>query len=138
VWRVPVNGGDAARVTSGGGFEAFESVDGSIVYVQRGNDVWRVPAGGSEESLVVAGGLEWGFWGVSRNDICWLDRRSRQEHLVECLAPATGQKRTIAVFESGLAIPGPPGFTISPDGRSILIARTDHGGYDLMLVENYR
>ncbi len=55
VWRKPVTGGTATQVTHQGGYEAFESLDGAMVYYTKsrsGGGLWQVPVDGGEERLV--------------------------------------------------------------------------------------
>lgn len=47
---------------------------------------------------------------------------------------ATGTAKDLAKLGS----PTDMGFSVSPDGRSLLYTQHDQGGSDLMLVENFR
>jgi hypothetical protein len=50
---------------------------------------------------------------------------------------ATRRVKQIGVLEKD-PLQGPPGLTVSPDGRWILFAQADQSISDIMLVENFR
>ncbi len=71
VWKMSSTGGSAVQVTRRGGFAAFESPDGKVVYYAKGRNVpglWRIPTDGGEETELISS-LEpgyWGYWAVLR------------------------------------------------------------------------
>jgi Tol biopolymer transport system component len=69
VWKAPAAGGPAIQVTKQGGFEAFESLDGKLLYYTKGRGpggIWQMPVAGGEEGqvpeLLQAG--YWRYWAV--------------------------------------------------------------------------
>jgi hypothetical protein len=51
---------------------------------------------------------------------------------------STGRvERRVATLERAIK-QGPPGLTVSPDGRWLLYTRIDQSGSDIMLMENFR
>jgi hypothetical protein len=55
-----VEGGQPIQVTKKGGWEAFESFDGSTVYYSKLGDpdaIWKVPTAGGEEKRFLANTL---------------------------------------------------------------------------------
>ena len=56
IWKMPAEGGPPVQVTRTGGFEAFESPDGKLLYYTKGRQtpgLWSMPVGGGEETRVL-------------------------------------------------------------------------------------
>lgn len=137
VWKIPVEGGAAVQVTQQGGFEAFESTDGKMLYYSKGNAIWRMEvAGGAETQLL--DGIAWGYWAVTAQGICYLNRQATPRPAIELFNFATRQVSRLATVEKDPSIPSPPGFAVSPDGRWILFKRIDQSDNDILLVENFQ
>jgi len=52
IWKVPAKGGQPLQVTRGGGFEAFESFEGDVIYYSKRDrqlGLWRIRPDGSDE-----------------------------------------------------------------------------------------
>jgi Tol biopolymer transport system component len=141
VWKVPAEGGQAVQVTKQGGYAAFESPDGQVLYYAKleSAGLWRMPVEGGEESLVLdqlqAG--YWGAWAVADKGIYFINPEAKPRATIEFFSFATRRITRIAVLErepvnwfSNLAI--------SPDGRWILYTQLDQDGNDIMLVENFQ
>ncbi len=138
VWKIPTTGrGVAVQVTRDGGRVPRESLDGKHVYYVKPqpdpSGLWRVPVDGGREAQILDS--------VSRNfaltpdGIYYLRGPDRDGiHFIEHHEFASGASKRIA------SLAGPPdvGFTVSPDGQSIVYAQYDHFDADLMLVENFR
>jgi len=141
VWKAPEEGGQAIQVTKRGGFAAFESADGRVLYYAKFDSpgLWRVPVGGGEESLVcdrLRPGY-WGAWAVADKGIYFINPEAEPRAAIEFFSFATGQTTRIALLEKEPA-KFTPNLTLSPDGRSILYTQLDQSGNDIMLVENFR
>ncbi len=132
VWKTPAAGGAAVQMTRNGGWMAFESPDGESVYYVKmsGDELWRVPANGGEERVVITALGSWDF-SVFHDGIYFVETVS-PEPSIRFLSFVTGKTRVVAPIQSV------GGFSVSPDRRSILFARGDASGSDLMLVENFR
>jgi dipeptidyl aminopeptidase/acylaminoacyl peptidase len=68
-WKMQAAGGPAVQVTRQGGFEAFESAGGELLYYTKGRGrggIWQLPVAGGEErqvpELLDAG--YWRYWAV--------------------------------------------------------------------------
>lgn len=101
VWKVPSEGGLAIQVTRDGGAEASESLDGRYLYFTKYNglpwtfalsSVWRMPVEGGEETLVIPQ-TSVGYWGVTRDGICYLNGEGDLPFAFEFLSFKDGQKR---------------------------------------------
>lgn len=140
VWKMPSAGGPPVRVTSHGGFGAFESPDGKFLYYTKYPAVlgiWRIPTGGGEETKVIPT-LEpgyWGYWGVVEDGIFYLDTTAKPAIAFYNFST----RRVTRLFE----IERRPareitGLGVSPDGRSILYTQLEPLSRDIVLVENFR
>jgi hypothetical protein len=134
---MPVNGGEAVRVTRAGGYAPFESPDGRAVYYIKGDkevtSLCKVPVDGGEESQVL--GSIWAHnFAVANRGIYFIpgpDRVGR--FFIHFFSFATGQVKQIAGIQKQPLY----GFSVSPDERCILYTQVDQTGSDLMLVENF-
>jgi Tol biopolymer transport system component len=71
IWKMPSAGGTAMQMTSGGGFEAFESPDGHTLYYleqMRTAKLWQMPSGGGTASLILDS-VHDGRWAVTEAGI---------------------------------------------------------------------
>ena len=144
VWKLPVAAdGQALRLTSNGGFEAFEAPDGKSVYYskERGTDgLWTIPAAGGEERRVpeLAQAGYWRSWSVSNDGIYFVAHTgSPPPHPLNFFNFATHRvvKRTVVEKPPMWYTPG---LTVSPDGRWLLYAQLDQHVSNVLLVENFR
>ncbi len=80
IWKLPIAGGPAIRITQGGGREAFEAADGRSVFYAKAeqNGIWRVPTDGGEEIAVTDGGRQ-GMWAVLPGDRLLLTAGGRNQ-----------------------------------------------------------
>jgi Tol biopolymer transport system component len=138
IWKAAPDGSKQTRLAEGFGTQPEEGPDGKYVYFRRYRAIWRVPAnGGSEEEVE---GTERDMIGSAPLQISpkgfyfaeW-DRSDRK--VVIGMQDWKTQKRvTLATLENA----DPSSYSVSPDGKSILFARTDRDETRLMLVDNFR
>lgn len=139
VWRMPATGGEAAPITSNGGFGPMASPDGVWIYYAKHHTpgLWRTPNGGGSETRIL-GDLDprdWGSWAVHENGLYYLQRG--QPTILAYLDFATG--RTDTLFTPARRVPGmDPAFAVSPDGQWLLFGQVDRLDSDLMMVEDFR
>jgi Tol biopolymer transport system component/serine/threonine protein kinase len=141
-WKVPAAGGQAIQVTRQGGFESFESADGKLLYYTKGRGpggIWQMPVAGGEErqvpELLDAG--YWRYWAVLDNGIYFVAPVATTRAALKYFNFATRRVMQLGVLERD-PLKGPPGLTVSPDGRWVLYAQVDQSISDIMLVENFR
>ena len=142
IWRVPAAGGQAVQVTQHGGFEAFESPDGKLLYYTKGRGpggVWQMPVAGGEERQVaeLANAGHRRYWAVQNEGIYFVSPRSGARAAINFFSFARRLVTQIGVLEKD-PLQGPPGLTVSPDGRWVLYAQADQSISDIMLVDNFR
>jgi Tol biopolymer transport system component len=140
VWRVPAAGGADEQLTHDGGGFSFESFDGRTLYYVRavtaapGSLMARPMAGGKEHTI--SGCVS--DYAVAPRGIFYVEcatpgaPASGQENLRYWDA-ATGRDRPVATLDADWI----GGLSASPDGQSILYARS-HLTSDLMSIENFR
>ncbi len=141
-WKVPAEGGQAMQVTKNGGFEAFESFDGELLYYTKGRGpggIWQMAVAGGEErqvpELLSAG--YWRYWAVLNDGVYFVAPVASARPAITFFSFATQRALQLGVLERD-PLQGPPGLTVSPDSRWVLYAQVDQSVSDIMLVENFR
>lgn len=136
---MPSGGGPAVQVTRNGGWDAIASPDGRYVYyAQRSQPgIWRVPVDGGEETKVLDRGRH-GRWAVAAPGLYLADTTADGIPFVERFPLAGGRPTRVAELPKGAVIDGFPALTVSPDGRTIVLALVDQTESDILLVENFR
>jgi hypothetical protein len=152
VWKIPAAGGSPVQVTRDGGFIAFESPDGALLYYSKGRDqpeLWKkaLPAGEEVPVLPDFAWASYGPWRVTSQGVCFLDRDTKagsRSPVLKLLPHAGGAAKVLATLE-GAAYPlGVSGvtswhpLTISPDGKYLLITQLDQRQSNIMIAEGFR
>ena len=147
IWKVPRPGGDAVQVTRRGGFASMESPDGKYLYYfndRKPAGLWRTPTSGGLEAPVLERGapiLNWSWWTITDRGIIYIDDldSSRQPAAwpVKLFDTATRATTTLATIPKAPLMLR-PGFTASPDGRTIVYWVWDQVTSNIMLLENFR
>jgi hypothetical protein len=138
IWKMPSEGGEPLQVTKQGGFRAFESADGKMIYYAKTSsdpDIWRVPAtGGQESPLSPRIHLhQWRDWALVDNGILFVPERSGPNAALKFFDFARGSINSIATIEK-------PGewISASADGKFVLYHQFDELESGIMLLENFR
>jgi Tol biopolymer transport system component/predicted Ser/Thr protein kinase len=140
IWKAPAQGGDTVQVTKGGGREAFESVDGKLLFYSKsqGPGIWSVPVEGGEETQVINKAGQ-SIWGVARDGICFFDWKDAVHPLMQFYNFRDRRWTTLYEFPQGTLLDGGnTAISVSPDERWILYTQIDQAGSNLVLVENFR
>jgi Tol biopolymer transport system component len=140
LWKTEFPSGRSEQVPGDGGISAFASPDGKFIYyTKRGRiGLWRMPVdGGGQEEPAASLGHPY-FWGMSKEDACFLDV-FKEQIAITCLKLGTKRLFTVATFPNdGRIRPTGPSFAVSPDGRWILYSHIEREEADLMLVDKFR
>lgn len=152
VWKVSAEGGTPSQVTRGGGMIAFESTDGSTLYYSKraGNGLWRKSLPEGDETPLPGGCARaaFGAWRVDAHGVVCLDFESRNGVPFSVLRrwpnPSGPIQTLFAIAEPRILPGGPVGITayhpisLSPDGKSLLLARIEQSQSNIMFSNSTR
>jgi len=139
VWRKPAaTHAQPLQITRKGGEFAYESSDRQFIYFLKPThadpevrSLWKTPVQGSEESEIVDTIFDNCFDFVKDGIYFIANQRYPQARF---LSFATGRIATVATLPRTIVW----GFSVSPDGRSLLYSELVPFRASLMLVEGYR
>jgi Tol biopolymer transport system component len=121
-----------------GGGPARESPDGRMLFYQKDHEevtsLWKVPVEGGEETQVLESVCCLNFAVVDEGIYFINESRGGDNPSIEYLNFATRKIETIATLGNAAAY----GFSVSPDGRSLLYSQYQPWESDLWMVENFR
>jgi Tol biopolymer transport system component len=147
IWRMPSAGGEAAQMTTEGGFEPQESADGRYLYyvdrVPAGRAgaadearLMRMPAAGGRAEKVREGVTPF-FWAVTQRGV-YILKNEGPEAEIELAADGGGVRQAGRLpFRVPSALT-PGRFTVSRDGRWALVNAAEPPDGDLMMIEDFR
>ena len=90
---------------------------------------------GGEEAQVVEE-TSVGYWGLTKDGICYLNPKGDLPYALEFLNFATGRNQTFGLIEKE-PFWNLSSFAVSPDGRWILYTKRPNEERDLMLIESF-
>jgi Tol biopolymer transport system component len=153
IWRVPVRGGEPEQITWNGGMLAYEAPGGKEVYYAGPREkpgIFKTRLGAKNEEVVMEG-YRFGYlgmWQLMGAGVCYLELEEGRDgvHPVLRLKPyGEATARTLAVLPpratprgnaGGLTVWHP--FSVSPEGRSVLMTQLDQGLSTIMVGERPR
>ncbi|HEX2522610.1 MAG TPA: hypothetical protein VHP35_10835, partial [Terriglobia bacterium] len=147
IWKMPAEGGQAARVTRNGGFEAVEASDGHFLYYSKidkhearsgSAHLWKTSLQNGEETLLFDRAIYPRYWAVTDRGIYFVPSDWSRGPSIEFFSFATEQVTQVVPLERPPVAYANPGLTVSPDGQWILCALLEQDTSDIMLVENFR
>ena len=138
IWKVPVEGGAAVRLTEGKDrVSPQESADGKRVFFYRDEggheEAWSASANGGDERPIPGMPADVG-WVPARNGIYFING-SQRHYSLNYLDFGTQHVHKIADLPSLFVIWGP---SISPDGHTFLFSGIEHSEGNIFLVEGFR
>jgi Tol biopolymer transport system component/DNA-binding winged helix-turn-helix (wHTH) protein len=140
IWKAHADGSEPIQLTRGGGYQAFESPDGKLVFYAKerfGPGIWSVPAGGGPEVPVLQAAWH-NAWAVDKSGIYYIDydRADSSTVPVNRFDFATRGIVDIATLPR-LAARRVPALAVRRDGRWLAwVAQVDQGS-GLMLVRDF-
>jgi Tol biopolymer transport system component/DNA-binding winged helix-turn-helix (wHTH) protein len=144
VWRIPVAGGAAVRVTGEGPDNPQLSPDGERLYYTVGGELghseqaelWSMPVnGGDARREPGMPPLKLGAaWTTTRNGIYFIDG-SEPPFAMCYLEFATRHLYKVSDLPLSFVLGG---IAVSPDNGTLLFTGIDHGESDIVLAENFR
>jgi Tol biopolymer transport system component len=140
IWKAPAQGGDAVEVTKAGGYEAFESLDGKLLFYAKPQTagIWSAPVQGGEETQIMEKGPR-SFWAVAKDGICFFDWKDALHPIMRFYEFRDRRSTVLYEFPPGTNVSNPNGtaMSVSPDGQWIIYTQLDQAGSNLVLVENF-
>ena len=147
VWKVRLDGGDPVQVTTSGGANAIESVDGEwLFYIKDHNpawetSLWRVPLRGGVEEKVLESVMRSYF--VGEEGIFFISQTHPEHGRSTSPADAYLQLYRFESRQSEVIAPvhtawKSQGLSVSPDGRSFLFTDAVQEGGDLVMLEDFQ
>jgi len=139
IFKIPLEGGEAVRLTNTSAIDPFESHDGRWLYFTRENRIWKVRAAGGTEEIVseeidLFAGQAWSL--DQQDNIYWFERDEEAgQWVVRKLAPQ-GEISNVAFMDRPPL--GRAGLNVAPDGTWFVYAQDDQTQSDLMLIENFQ
>ena len=129
------------QVTTGGGTETYESVDGATLYYERDHELWSQPVGGGAAVRLLPY-MRHGWWSVLGEGIVWVDLRNgegkeEEPKPVMLFDPRTRRLSKIGVI-NGILHSDRPDFCVSPDFRLILYVRGEFNNSGIRMLFNPR
>ena len=122
IWKQRADGsGEARRITTGGGYEAFEAPDREFLYFVRDREsrtLWRVPVDGGSEEIVLKDGPTESLWSVSQQWVYF-----RDGHQLKRFALKTGAVET--VYHTDETRTPIDGFAACPDRPILFWSQVD-------------
>ena len=137
IWKAPVEGGAAVRLTGEGRYWPQESVDGTRVFFGTNEggyaQVWSASVDGGDERPVTGMPAN-EQWVPARSGMYFIDGSPRH-HFLAHFDFVTRHVRKIADLPGLFVIWGP---SLSPDGHTFLFTGREHSESDIFLVEGFR
>jgi Tol biopolymer transport system component len=140
VWKRNLASGQEEQLTRQGGFAAFESYDGKMLYYSRfeGGGIWRVPVDGGPEERITEG-LHLAYWGdfaVTETGLYLLDVDANPSPTILYYDFQTRQLTPVLRLKQN-PIPWSANLAASRDGRTLFFAEGDSKS-SITMVENFQ
>jgi Tol biopolymer transport system component len=143
IWKMPADGGPPVQITKNGGFAAFESPDGKLLYYAKYDapGLWSVPVPGGAETQILDSPPQayWGYFAVASDGLYFAGGDEKHRPVINFYDFTSRKTTRVAEWEKEK---GPyqaaPGMSVSADGRSVLYVQLDEARNNLMLAENFR
>jgi len=136
--RLPVEGGQPVQITRNGGHRAWESPDGSSLFIEKAETpgLFRARLDGSGETMLLPDVLVGGC-SLSRDGIFYVPRGDTLPLPILFHDLRTGAARQVGRIEKPVARQSNY-LSASWDGKRLVWSQRDSSTADLMLVENFR
>jgi ECF sigma factor/WD40-like Beta Propeller Repeat len=138
VWRVRLRDGEAEQITHAGGSAPLESPDGKTLYFIRSGKLFAIELPNGPEREVLSTLLGWEYWPVQQGLFYIPPAAPGQPQGtfgLFFLDFLTGKNERRGTFQFQYLHGG---FSVSPDGKTVLLNGVARIGVNLMLVENFR
>ena len=137
-YKMPADGGEAVRLTEGGGNNCQESPDGGHLYYvpgQHSDALWRVPIEGGEAARITPNLRHSSNYKVSPEGVYFVSAQADDAGAsIHFLDFASGDTHNVVEIPRQIQ----HGLSVTKDGKNLIWSQLDQTGADLMLVENFR
>jgi Tol biopolymer transport system component len=144
LWAMNREGSDLRQVTKTGAREGIPAPDGRSIYLTHGpsgSAIWQLPLdGGAAQPVEALSEYKrvGRAWGAIKSGIYFLSAEPEgSEQTIRFYDFATRHVVPLRKWQSNGMWTGPV-VAMSPDGKALLVAQTDHQVNDLMLIEKFR
>ncbi|MBX7218662.1 MAG: DPP IV N-terminal domain-containing protein [Blastocatellia bacterium] len=139
LWKLPATGGTAIQVTQKGGWEGFESADGTTLFYTKGRNlpgIWSVPTGGGEEKPVpeLAEAARQRYWAVTKGGIYFVASGDGKTWHIKYFDLTTRRVREVTTLDHP-PMSEPAGLAVSPDEKSLLFVQDDLFQHRILVTE---
>ncbi len=137
IWKVASTGGTPQRVSDGGGFNAWESMDGKTLYytkVESNTPLYAMPSAGGRPGKLLDGVGVCREFPVFSDGIYYCEPAAGSPVRLSFYEFSTGRSRPLTVLEGNIG----PGLSVSPDRKSILYTKSLTRDQDLYEIDNFR
>jgi Tol biopolymer transport system component/DNA-binding winged helix-turn-helix (wHTH) protein/tRNA A-37 threonylcarbamoyl transferase component Bud32 len=133
IWKVPVSGGPATRVTKNSGAVALESVDGKLLFFSKFYEpgLWVLSLDGGAEQQLVPSLYGKDTFAVSKRGIFFVSNAAGGEASINFMSFPFRATLEVARIKSTVG----SGLAVSPDEKRILYSERYYTNSDLMLVD---
>lgn len=137
--RMPATGGKPQVVTNQGGTPIIQSSDGRYLYFGQGRmdtTVSRLDFASGKQDVMITSLIP-GYrdaWTITGHDIIFLTEEAGRP-VIELHDCATGRNRRISAFPGALPMIATSGFSVSPDGQTLLVVRSDPASANIRAVD---
>lgn len=139
IYRIPFSGGAAKVISDQGGSPIQQSTDGRYLYFGHGRmdtAITRVDLATGQQEVIVKTLIP-GYrdaWAAAAKGIYFLTEEIGKP-VIAFHDFASGSNRKIAVFPGSLPMIATSGFSVSPDGRTLLVVRSDPAPASIQTAE---
>jgi dipeptidyl aminopeptidase/acylaminoacyl peptidase len=138
IWKMPADGGAATQITKGGGYIAFETLDGKYLYYGKNpgqTALWRVPVGGGQETKVLDG-VNSSSFAICDLGVCILNLEAKPHRAIEFYSFAAQTRTSLAVLpEKATVLTSGTSLSVSRDGRWLVYVQNGPIGSSVRALE---
>jgi Tol biopolymer transport system component len=140
IFKAHLDGSGARALALPPASAAEESADGQFVYFRRGRTIWRVPSAGgnAEEAIEPERFLFGSSFAAVPGGLYYLEFNRGSRAVDLAFYRYSTSKSSEVLGMKGAEGSFGAGFTISPDGKTVLYPKIDRSQTNLVVIENFR
>jgi dipeptidyl aminopeptidase/acylaminoacyl peptidase len=141
IWKIPAEGGSATQVSTGGGIEAHEAVEGTVYFTGPDNvGLWSLAPGAHSARQIFGAEVNTGHWAIAGQRLYFRTQSTPGEpQRIFCVDMGTRKQRTILTLPQNKPVrPAGTSISVSQDERWLLFGQLDRQERDIILVDGFR